>query len=140
MSSYYLGGGLFVLALWACWRVRESRVWILGGALLLSLIMALGDNAFIFVWFRKVFPFASIARYAIKFVVLAGFVVPLLAAFAFAHLLKRPPPKWTRARSLIGIATVCLILICVILWIARQHPFPYDQWPVTLASGVTRGL
>ena len=29
LSSYYLGAGILVLAIWATWRIRERRVWIL---------------------------------------------------------------------------------------------------------------
>jgi hypothetical protein len=81
-SSYYLGIGVLALALFALVRVHERRVWFLGGITALSLVLALGGEGHLYNWLRNAFPQFGFMRYPIKFVVLAVFSVPLLAAFA----------------------------------------------------------
>lgn len=138
LSSYYLGGAALVLAVWATWRNRDGRVWILGGALLLSFILALGENAFVFTWFKTIFPLAGMARYPIKFVILSAFAVPLLVAFAVARLQADAVLSSKLPRSLLLCGGVALLLIVFLLWFAHAHPFPYDQWEPTLKSGLSR--
>ena len=141
MTSYYLGAGILVLAVWAAWRVRERRVWLLAGAAVLGLILALGENGFLFGWLKKSLPLIGIARYPIKFVILAAFAVPLLAGFAIREFVsaKAPAPAPSR-RSLLRLGTAALLLMAAVLWFARQYPYPLDQWPATWRNAAGRAL
>ena len=85
-SSYYLGSGTLWLALLAIWTVRERRVWLLGAAAIAALVFALGDNTFVYPALRKIIPQFSFMTYPVKYVTLATFLAPLLAAFALARL------------------------------------------------------
>jgi len=85
-SSYYLGIGVLWLALLAIWTVCERRVRLLGAAALVALIFAFGGNTFIYPALRKIIPQLSFVTYPIKYVTLATFLAPLLAAFALARL------------------------------------------------------
>ncbi|MFA6544877.1 MAG: hypothetical protein WCS99_10650 [Limisphaerales bacterium] len=86
LSSYYLGLGVLALALVAVWKARERRVWLLAGATGFALIMALGDAGFLYIALKNLLPGGGIARFPVKFVLLAAFTVPMLAAFGVAWL------------------------------------------------------
>lgn len=143
-SSYYVGIGTVTLALTAFGRWRQPRVWLLGWVLVASLVLAMGDAAWIYSGLKHVFPFLGVMRYPIKFIVLAVFVLPLLAALAATALARATPPRapvWRR--GIFGVAVAVLALIGGILWFARHHPMyppPYDQWSATWQSGLTRAL
>ena len=77
LTSYYPGATILVLAVWAGWRLRERRVWILAVLLVFGYVMALGENSFLFVGARQWFPLLKIVRYPVKFVLLPAFVLPL---------------------------------------------------------------
>ena len=79
------------LAIFACWLVRDARVRLLGGLVLLSVIISLGDQGFLYALLRKCFPILGFIRYPIKFVVLAIVTIPLLAAFAIQKPAERRP-------------------------------------------------
>jgi len=82
MTSTYLGVTALLLGLFAVCVVRGRRIWLLAGLALFSLLMALGENGFLYLWVKTAVPLLGFARYPIKFVVLTAFAVPLLAAFA----------------------------------------------------------
>jgi hypothetical protein len=84
ISSYYPGIGIVALTILAAQRWREQRVWLLGTLLLLSLVVALGDRGYLYHWLRAILPLGAM-RFAIKFIVQAIFLLPLLAACALAE-------------------------------------------------------
>lgn len=86
LSSYYLGLAPLALALLAVWKARERRVWLLAGVTLFALVMALGDAGLLYPTLKKILPGSLIARFPVKFVLLAAFTVPMLAAFGVAWL------------------------------------------------------
>jgi hypothetical protein len=79
--TYYVGAGTLALALCAVWGKPSRRVWILAGLALLGLLLALGERGGLYGWLKQVFTVADLMRFPIKFVVLAVFALPLLAAF-----------------------------------------------------------
>ena len=138
-SSYYAGIGVLVLALWAAVRVRDRRVWLLTAVTAMSLLLALGDAGLLYGWVHHVFPAIEVMRYPVKFVLLANFTLPLLAAIGVAHLLKTSAPvSRSDSRSLLAIGTAALALIAVILLIARLHPLADDVWSATWQNGLSR--
>src|SRR5207249_517843 len=64
------------------WLVREPRVWLLACMTGLFLILAMGDEAYLYSWLRRLFPPLNFINFPIKFVVPVTFCGPLLAAFA----------------------------------------------------------
>jgi hypothetical protein len=85
--SYYAGIGTIAVALVAVWRVRDRRVWLLVAAFVLSVLMALGPAGGLYSAVRSIVPQLGFMRYPIKFVVLAVFALPLLAAYGVNWLL-----------------------------------------------------
>lgn len=90
-SSYYPGGAVLALALWAAVRWRQPRAFLLTTLLLASLVLALGDAGGLYHWLRQAVPPANFMRFPIKFVVVAAFVLPLLAALAVEDWSQRAP-------------------------------------------------
>ena len=98
-ASYYLGAATVALALVALWRVRERRMWVLAGLAAFSLTMALGDAGRVYALVRRVLPLMGFMRFPVKFVLLATFVVPLLAAQAVSWLQALPEAQWRAERK-----------------------------------------
>ena len=165
LSSYYLGLGVVALALVAVWKSRERRVWLLAGTTLFALIMALGDAGFLYPALKNLLPGGGIARFPVKFVLLAAFTVPMLAAFGVAWLMSRsrrgkeadsempnaecrmpnPPPhlggyEAGRSSALLAIGLALAAGVAVIIWLGQQHPLPYDRWSETKANALARLL
>ena len=82
-ASYYLGVGILGLALLAVWRVRNYRIWLLLALTLFSLTMALGSRGYVYDVMHRLVPPLGLLRFPIKFVMLATFAIPLLAAYGF---------------------------------------------------------
>jgi len=152
-SSYYLGMGALWLGLLAlCTKPvgrdsvepessagsgdsRTARIWLLGGAAVLALIFALGENTFVYPALRKIIPQLSFVTYPIKYVTLVAFLVPLLAAFGLAHLPKQRFPK-----GLTFIGTILLALIIGIIFWTQRFPSPGEDTHATLVNGLSRAF
>jgi hypothetical protein len=140
-NSYYAGIGTVAFALLAVWQVRKPRTWLLMGLALFSLIMALGDHGFLYTWIRHALPQLGFMRFPIKFVVLATFVIPLLAAFGVDWLMGLSAGQWQpgwRKAKILGAALLGLIVLT--LGIACKYPFATDNINATLRNGMGRGL
>ncbi|MGA2177393.1 MAG: YfhO family protein [Verrucomicrobiota bacterium] len=139
-SSYYAGIGVLFLAVLALWRRRHWRVWLLGGFLLASLVLALGNNGFVFGPLKRLLPFLGMFRYPVKFVILTLLTMPLLAAYAVADYQSAPPGERRRWGADILVGAVMLALIGVILWVARFWPVENTSWPATAANALSRTI
>lgn len=137
VSTYYVGLLVLGLAITSIWIVRERRVFALGVLWVLSLILALGDAAFLHRWLKQLIPDLGMFRYPIKWVVLSSFLLPLLGAWAVAVLEKE---KLARRPALrFGLVFLALTLLLVSLaWHGHSHPLhPGLDLPV-LANAVVR--
>ena len=130
-SSYYLGLGTLWLVVIAAFCVRERRVWLLTGAGIFALLCALGDNTPFYPLLRKLIPQLSFITYPVKFVMIAVFVAPLLAAFALANLEKV-------RQHLFALGGILLTLIGGILIWTQLAPMSGDDSHATLLNGFSR--
>ncbi len=140
LSSYYPGAAFFVMALWAAWRVREGRVWVLTAWLVAVLVLALGEIGVVFGWLKGFLPLLGIARYPVKFVLLLVLVLPLLVAFAVKRISSDRATRGGVVRELTIFGVTALVLMGMILWFARMFPFPLDQWEVTWRNAAGRAF
>jgi hypothetical protein len=138
MTSYYPGVAVLLLAAWAAWHVRTKRVWVLGGLVLFSWILALGENGFVFSWIRKFLPIIGFARFPIKFVLLGAFALPLLSAFALASLASSSNER--RLHGLVTGVVVTLVLMAGIVWFAQEYPYPLQRWPDLWQNAALRAI
>lgn len=132
-SSYYGSIGILALALWALWRVRRARVWWLALALFGSLLLALGEFGKVHGWLRFVLPAADVMRFPIKFVTVAVFVIPVLAAFAQARWSEEAQGS-KKTPALILTVAFLLAIAAIIGW-AFAWPLNDDDARRTLESG-----
>ncbi|HKI68639.1 MAG TPA: hypothetical protein VKA67_03565, partial [Verrucomicrobiae bacterium] len=141
-SSYYLGMGALAFAAMAVWRFwRRPRICGLVVATLVGLVLALGNNGYVYTWLKQILPWIGFARYPIKFVALPIFTLPLLAAFGFTgfeSLTTDNPKQGKRALALVTI--LLLLAIAVILTAARWQTDPQTPWQPAWASGAMRVL
>jgi hypothetical protein len=141
ISSYYLGAAVMGLALLALWRARQWRVWLLGALVLLSLNLALGENGWAYKALKEIVPQVGFMRFPIKFVVIAVFALPLLAAYGVAWLDGLPAETWAREwKRFGGLALGLLAAMAVILWFAIKYPLPTDDFTWTLKNTCVRAL
>lgn len=142
-SSVYLGGGLLAFALLAVALVRERRVWVLAGLAGLGVALAFGEASSVYRGWGAIFPPASLARYPVKWLLLAAFSAPLLAAFGLRALLTGPGLEASSRRRhtfrvLGGMALGVVGAIAIITGLAVLQPLATDQPQVTVLNAVTR--
>jgi hypothetical protein len=139
IPSYYLGIGVLALALFAVCRLRDWKVWLLGGIAGLSLILALGDAGYLYKFLRQILPQLGFMRFPVKFVMLAAFAIPLLAAFGLQNVLSAARAKRMRTwRFLAVLCLAMLALISFILWFARSYPAGQEPWLIPARNGAGR--
>lgn len=139
-SSYYLGAGVLMLAVTGAVCLRERRPRLLALMSVLGLVMALGPHGHLLSWLRGAVPAMDKMRYAIKFVVLGAFCVPLLAAFCVQASLQPTSTERHRlsaARGIIG--AVLLAGIAWLVWFAHEYPYKHEAWTDAWRSGITSG-
>ena len=131
---------MVALALLAVWRARDRRVWLLAGVVLFSLLMALGPHGFLYNPLKAWVPLFGFIRFPVKFLVLATFAIPLLAAHGLGWLLALPAgsgtPRW---RSLGGLALLLVGVMAVIIW-AAWTSVPGPQLSVVAGNAGVRAL
>jgi hypothetical protein len=141
-SSYYLGLGTLWLALLAIWTKQNPgepkffsrrKIQLLFALAVVSFIFALGENTFVLPVVRKILPQLSFITYPVKYILLAVFIAPLLAAFALAQL---QTEKIKKRIAPVGII-LFLLLAGILFWVAR-FPFPSDDVHATLRNGFSR--
>jgi hypothetical protein len=135
-SSYYLGLGVLNLAVLGLLLKRKPKVWLLGGIAIFGFWLALGNPGILYHVLRTVLPVVGLMQYPVKFVILATFTVPLLAAYGIAAIRSIPLQS---SRIIIGIMALSISTLVGLLWHAHAHPFPYEQWPTLWRNGLVRG-
>jgi hypothetical protein len=135
--SYYLGIGTVTLAGLALWRVRQPRVWLLGGLSLLCLLMATGDAGRIYPVLRQALPFLGFMRYPVKFVILPAFSAPLLAAMFVGHGLAGGNELWPQSRREMRAAAT-FVIAGVIVLVQLGHRFAGVHAADLTRSGLSR--
>jgi hypothetical protein len=123
LGSYYPGAAVMLLAAWALRCGRERRVWIVGALVLFSFLMACGENGFLYPLVKRFIPLLGVARYPVKFLFLAAFGLPLLAAFAVRDLQSSEAAAGPRRTLFVIFTTGTVALIAGIVWMSWQHPW-----------------
>lgn len=135
VSSYYVSIGALLLALASLFATHVPRRKILWGICIAGLLLALGPSAKIYTLIKSVVPIFGFVRFPIKFVVLAVFALPIIAASAIGNI--RTDKKFS------GIVVVLLVAMAGIVVFAKLHPQyspPFDDWPRTLRSALQSSL
>ena len=137
-SSYYLGLGALWLALLTFWAGRDAvepkaKVRLLIFIAIVGVVFALGENTPFYPLLRKIVPQLSFITYPVKFLMVAIFAVPLLAAFALTNFEKVQ-------KRLLPVGAVLLTLIIAVMFWSRLKPMPGDDQQATLLNGVSREI
>lgn len=137
ISTYYVSLVVVLFAIVALRKHRNPKVWLLGGLLLFSMWMALGDRGLLYKLLRATVPGLGMMRYPIKFIVLAGFALPLLGAFGLKEILESPQKS---ARTIWLPALTLGLIIAVLIVYEELHPFRYSRAFMTAENGAARIL
>ena len=140
-SSYYLGVGALLLALFAICLVRRRHVWLLAAVAGFALVLAFGQQTVVYRWLHRLIPQLSLMTYPVKFVIVVAFAIPLLAAFGVLKL-QDADSKATRTSQsrLLVLSGIFLGLIAIILAWAWHSPFPEDDFSVTWRNALSRAV
>jgi hypothetical protein len=140
-ASYFLGTGAIALALFGVWRARGRKAGFLAGVALFSMWMALGGNGHLYPLLLKLFPPIGFMRFPVKFVVLATFAIPLLAACGVSWFQSRSTQAWRPEWKMLKIiATILLAAMLVILFIAWKNPLASDALSEVLKNTGVRAV
>jgi hypothetical protein len=140
-SSVYVGTGVVVLAVLGIARARPGRVWLLAGLAGLGLWLAFGDDGGLLPWVRKVVPALAWMRYPVKFLLLPGFLLPLLLAFGLSGWLgERGPARNREERRLLLAGVLVAGAVGLATWDALRRPLLFDQGPAAVWNGLVRVL
>ena len=141
-SSYYLGASALTLGMVALLLIRERRVTLLGSVLALMLILALGNNGYLYTWLRRAWPQLGLMRYPIKFMFLAAFCAPLLAAFTVGRFqVGSAAERRIYWRTIHVVAGGFLLAGLGIVWFDRCFPAGTDYtsfWTGTWENSLVR--
>ena len=103
--------------------------------------MALGPRGFLYDVLKRPLPVLGFIRFPVKFLILATFALPLLAALGLNWLLALPAPNRSRAwRDLAGLAMGLTAVMAAILWFAWKNPLPGSSLAITIGNACVRAL
>jgi len=137
-SSYYVGIGAILLAIFAIVRVSNYRVRVLAVLGLVAVPLAMGEHTFLYPLMKSVLPQLGFARFPIKFVVVSVVALPLLAAFAVRELCLDKDRGLISVHVFKGTWLAIFLAVLAIVWASRTSPVVNESWNVTLLSAVTR--
>ncbi|MGC8742370.1 MAG: hypothetical protein ACP5T0_00630 [Verrucomicrobiia bacterium] len=135
-GSYYSGLAVFVLAMAAVYKIRSRLIAVLSLLLAFALVMAIGDDGYLYKWIREAFPFIGFMRFPVKFVVLTTIIFPILCAFTIKFLVEAKYKELIK--PIIGFTIAVIIAISLLLYIEFKHPRIYDLPETVLSNGLTR--
>jgi hypothetical protein len=86
-------------------------------------------------------PVLGFIRFPIKFVVLAAFAVPLLAAFGLDWIQRRADESGRAVRrGLTGVAAFLLLVVLLLVFLAFRAPVENESWQRTASNGASRAV
>jgi hypothetical protein len=141
VGSHYLGVGVVAMALLAAFGPGNLRIRLLTGLAVFSLLMALGGRGRVYDWARTLVPLLGFIRFPAKFLLLATFAIPLLAACGLGRLLADPAGDSRRQWARAGWISIGLLgLMLMIIWFAVKYPLPMDDTAGTVRNALARIL
>lgn len=138
LSSYYFPLGAWLCAVAMVGKPVQRRVWLLAGLTVFALWMALGPAGGLFTAVKAVFPPIGVGRFPVKFVFLAGFTLPLLAAVGIARATaddegSNPKRFWLAAAGVGG-------LVVLLIWMNHLGEASFKPYQRTAEASANAGV
>lgn len=141
VGSYYLGIAVMVFAVTAVARVRSASVWVLAGLSLFGIFMAMGGSGPLYGRVADLLPGLGFVRFPVKFLILATFALPFVAASGLDWWTRAATDPPGGARRLLGwIVGTMAVLMALIAWWSRAYPLTPIDPMATLISAITRAV
>ena len=134
-SSCFEGIATIALAMFAAVTVKRRTARLVSVVAALGLILSLGP---VYAALRQVVPSFGFVRYPVKFVVLALFGFPLLAAFGIAHLQSASESGAAVCKRFRGVAIALCLITLLIIGLACALQFKDGIWSATWKNGILR--
>ncbi len=138
-TSYYFSVITLALAAFAVWRSRHRLVRWLAAAAVFLVVLALGDNAFLYRWLRTLLPIINLINFPVKYLLLLPFLVSMMAAFGIREL-RRENEVGANQRGLFRVLTVFVAMIAGLLVYGWLSGGSHESSSVVWWNGVTRIL
>jgi hypothetical protein len=138
LMSYYLGLGPLFLALVAVTWARDRLIRALGALTLGCWWMAMGDNSVLHPLVGRLFPGLYTMQYPVKFALLTGFLVPLLAAHGWVVVDAWVESGWFRWRRVVGPFAAVALISGGVVWWSRQPAGGLDAWEWVWPNALAR--
>lgn len=135
IHSYYVGGIAVVLSCIALVAGRSRSARWMGAAILFTIVLAMGDNFFVYPLLAKIFPLGFV-RYPVKFLTIAAALFPFLAAIGLRDALNSQNGD-SRGRLAIG-ATIGGVVVLAAFLMIGAHPAEHNDPEATRGNGVER--
>ncbi len=138
LSSYYFPLGSWLCAVAVVGKPVQRRVWLLAGLTGFALWMALGPAGGLFTAVKAVFPPIGVGRFPVKFVFLAVFTLPLLAAVGIARATAEaegssPKRFWLAAAGVGG-------LVVLLIWMNHLGEASFKPYQRTAEASANAGV
>lgn len=138
LSSYYFPLGAWLSAVAVFGKGATRRIWLLAGLTMFALWMALGPAGGLFTAVKTVFPPIAVGRFPVKFVFLAAFTLPLLAAMGIARAtasdaIPSPQRFWSAAVGVSG-------LVVLLIWMNHAGEAPFKPYQRTAEAAANAGV
>ena len=141
VPTYYPGLGILALG---CWGALAARTWLARWLAVLTglgLWLALGDQAGLLKVLKSVLPLLGLIRFPVKYLFLAGFALPLLAALAVRDWTDGTETTRARLRRfgpwLLAVIAALMSGVLVLAWL---RPLETGDAARTLPSALSRLL
>jgi len=139
LASYYPGLAALSLAVWGAFRSRKTQVRALALIAFASVVLAMGENGFLYLALKKLAPQLGFVRYPVKFLALFAGCLPLLAAAGFGWFRERAASNpGSTARNLTVWVAGIVILMLLTCWFMQAFPSIYDQPGATFRNAAVR--
>lgn len=139
LSSYYFPLGAWLCAVAVFDKGTTRRAWLLAGLTVFALWMALGPAGGLFTAVKTVFPPIAVGRFPVKFVFLAAFTLPLLAAMGIARATTSNNTTGTKRLWLAASGVGGLVVLLIWMNHAGEAPFkPYQRTAEATANAGMR--
>jgi len=137
-NSFYPGIGTVFLTLCAAAYVRDRRVLVLLALMGVGCWLAMGEKGGLLPLLERVFVPLRMVRFPVKYIVLTGFSLPLLAAYGTRWWFAGAGSRRQVLRAGRLWALVLTLVIGALIGVVAAFPRPNEDWTATVHNGWSR--
>ena len=137
IHSYYVGGAVLWLVVFAWLRSRGRVLWLAGGGVVFAWLLAMGEHTGLHTVLGKLIPL-GFTRFPAKFMIVPALLLPFIAALGMRAWARTAAAE--RARSMTITTLITLVLLGLAYAVMAERPLEGEDHAIRLANGRTRLL